>query len=201
MSENFTLALETGISGGSICLFIDQKEKFSWTGEGKNINSGDFLRALRNLLDNYNVEKSSLDKILISEGPGSFTGLRIGFSIVKALKLAYRCKIVRISIIDTLLIKRLITIVVYQLKEDELIWRLSKENNVSEFEIVEYNGSYIEFLNFIRQKSIHRIIANDRLYNRLCEEGRISETIELIMFPANLATLMGRYYFSSEVKE
>ena len=53
----------------------------------KNIESGrsnDLMTIVKNLLDNNNLHLSDIDLFACSVGPGSFTGVRIGVSTIKA---------------------------------------------------------------------------------------------------------------------
>lgn len=54
------------------------------------------------LLKNHNINLSNLDGIIISNGPGNFTGIRIGISIAQGLTLYSRIPIIVVSSLATL---------------------------------------------------------------------------------------------------
>ena len=55
-----------------------------------------------NILKEYNIEVNSLDGFVISRGPGSFTGLRIGMATLKGLAFASKKPLISISTLDAL---------------------------------------------------------------------------------------------------
>lgn len=57
---------------------------------------------IENLLSQTNVEKSELDAIAFSEGPGSYTGLRIGSSVAKGLCYALDVRLVVVSTLEAM---------------------------------------------------------------------------------------------------
>jgi len=79
------LAIETS---GNICgtaIYIDQSKYFEIIVNLKNSHSGILLDIVDRALNYGQVGLSELECIAISSGPGSFTGLRIGYSVVKGL--------------------------------------------------------------------------------------------------------------------
>lgn len=57
---------------------------------------------IKKLLNFANLKLKDLDAYCISIGPGSFTGLRIGVSTVKALNIVYNKKIIAVPSLDVL---------------------------------------------------------------------------------------------------
>jgi len=60
------------------------------------------IPTIKKLLDFANLKLKDLDAYCISIGPGSFTGLRIGVSTVKALNIVYNKKIIAVPSLDVL---------------------------------------------------------------------------------------------------
>lgn len=46
------------------------------------------LPIIQNLLEKYNLIPKDLDEVTVHEGPGSFTGVRVGVSIANAISFA-----------------------------------------------------------------------------------------------------------------
>ena len=71
----------------------------------KNINlkhSVTLLPALEDMLENNGVSLSEIDVFCSVIGPGSFTGIRIGVSTVKALAYAFDKKVLQVTSFDVL---------------------------------------------------------------------------------------------------
>ena len=52
---------------------------------------------LKEVLDNAKIDTNEVDKILVVNGPGSFTGVRIGVTIAKVYAYLTKCEIVSVS--------------------------------------------------------------------------------------------------------
>lgn len=58
------------------------------------------LPAIQYVLEKVELKPENLDYISISNGPGSFTGLRLGFSAAKAIEMATNAKLYGINTLD-----------------------------------------------------------------------------------------------------
>ena len=90
------LAIDTATDICSVSLylnriFIDTKSSFESRSHSKTLAV--FVQELLNI---NNISISKLDAIAISTGPGSYTGLRIGFSFVKGLAYPYKLPIIMV---------------------------------------------------------------------------------------------------------
>ena len=81
------LGIETSTPVCSVGLTNNQKLVAEFSLNIRNAHSRVLAGAVKNILDSAAIEISDLDGIAISIGPGSFTGLRIGLSLVKGLAL------------------------------------------------------------------------------------------------------------------
>ncbi|MCR5291155.1 MAG: tRNA (adenosine(37)-N6)-threonylcarbamoyltransferase complex dimerization subunit type 1 TsaB [Treponema sp.] len=59
------------------------------------------LPAIDSVLQKVDMQSKELDYTVLCKGPGSFTGLRLGFAAVKAIELAYGIPVYGISTLDT----------------------------------------------------------------------------------------------------
>ena len=96
------LGLETGLDGGSISVFEAGREIDFAFGSGNISKSEDILLLLESLLEKNAIEKSDIGTIVVSDGPGSLTGIRIGLSIAKGLSTALAADIWKISVLEAL---------------------------------------------------------------------------------------------------
>lgn len=68
---------------------------------GKNL-SVYALKKISELLENINLKPDDIDKIMIVNGPGSFTGIRVGVTIAKTIAYTLNKEIVTISSIEAM---------------------------------------------------------------------------------------------------
>lgn len=81
------LAIESAIGGGSISLLRDTTELGSWVGDTSSVSKAEnLLFNIDQLLAECNIDRTELDLIAVSAGPGSFTGIRIGIATALGLK-------------------------------------------------------------------------------------------------------------------
>uniref|UniRef100_A0A7V6CEL3 tRNA (Adenosine(37)-N6)-threonylcarbamoyltransferase complex dimerization subunit type 1 TsaB n=1 Tax=Thermodesulfobacterium geofontis TaxID=1295609 RepID=A0A7V6CEL3_9BACT len=101
MESPLILAIETSGKTGGIALF-----KENLLGEvtllSKESYSNIIFKSLPFVEKNLNFSLDSLDYYAIDIGPGSFTGLRIGLSILKGLNLVYPRPVIPVSSLEVL---------------------------------------------------------------------------------------------------
>lgn len=100
----YSLFIDTHSSDIVLILYKDKKIVKKITQESKMSHSVYCLPLIKELLNKNNIELKDLGLILVVNGPGSFTGIRIGMTIAKTV--AYSLNI-PIKLIDSLLIKAL----------------------------------------------------------------------------------------------
>ena len=62
--------------------------------------SAQLIPTVKRLLEAHNIEKSHIDVIAAANGPGTFTGLRVGLAAVKALAEILQKPIVTVSVLE-----------------------------------------------------------------------------------------------------
>ncbi|MBM4275457.1 MAG: tRNA (adenosine(37)-N6)-threonylcarbamoyltransferase complex dimerization subunit type 1 TsaB [Deltaproteobacteria bacterium] len=96
------LALDTATDKGSLALAADGR----LLGEYSLETAGTYLRhllpGLEALLKAAGREPQDIGAIAVSQGPGNFTGLRIGLATAKGLALARGCPLVAVSTLEVL---------------------------------------------------------------------------------------------------
>ena len=97
------LALETSGAVGSVCLCKDDRAPAERNFGGAKQHGRDLVPCVESLFRElgWNPRKE-LDLVAVSQGPGSFTGLRVGVAFVKALAYATGCEVVGVSSLDVL---------------------------------------------------------------------------------------------------
>jgi len=96
------LGVDTSTSCGGVGLVDDQGVIADTLLNLPVTHSERLLAAIGGVLDQSSCNLTDLSGIAISLGPGSFTGLRIGVSVVKGLAFATGLPVVGVSTLDTL---------------------------------------------------------------------------------------------------
>lgn len=207
MKKNITLALETGIYGGSICLLKNRREIAGWIGESVQTKSNEYLESIKTILYTSHVKIGEINKIVISEGPGSYTGLRIGFSIAKGLKTALGIEIEGISVLEAIAQQsRPITTIALPFGKNEVCWKKTgkSEENAENAESVENNpvlqisqnpatfSRTTDFIDILKHQKPANLILPEKLYSELTNYADFpNKDLNIIYTDTNLAHTLG----------
>jgi len=82
------LAIDTATHSLSLALHDGQQIRGEMTWTTPNQHTVELMPAVRQLLDRAHVANADLTLLAVSQGPGSFNGLRIGFSLAKGLAMS-----------------------------------------------------------------------------------------------------------------
>lgn len=96
------LAVDSSSKVATVALMKDEKLLGEITLNDKKEHSVILMNIIENLLKSNNLTISDLDGYVVSKGPGSFTGLRIGMATVKGLSFGSGKPYVSISSLDAL---------------------------------------------------------------------------------------------------
>ncbi len=100
---NTILCLETASTNCSVAIGRDGKILALKEDYGKNFSHAERLHIfIDEILQENNLKFSDLDAIAISEGPGSYTGLRIGVSAAKGLCYSLELPMVAVPTLESL---------------------------------------------------------------------------------------------------
>ncbi len=96
------LAFDTSTSRGSLALVADERVLAEYTLESPASYLNRLLVGIEQLLADTGRTLSEVGLIVVSAGPGNFTGLRLGLATAKGLALAQGCPVVAINTLDAL---------------------------------------------------------------------------------------------------
>lgn len=101
------LAIETSIRGVSLGIFEVTEDGVSLSAaehcEDRQASSSFLPAALKQLLSDTQLELPSLDSLVVSRGPGSFTGIKIGLSFAQGLiRGGYQGQVMGVSALECL---------------------------------------------------------------------------------------------------
>ena len=94
-------AVDTSAKVSSVALLKDGKLAAITTLNTGNTHSETLLVSVKSLLNQANVKVSDIDLFAVTNGPGSFTGIRIGVSLIKGLAFGNK-KCVGVSTLEAL---------------------------------------------------------------------------------------------------
>ncbi len=99
------LAVDTNTHAGSVALLRDRRLLTEVNLDSPQTHSERLLPAIDMMLRMQRVELAHIDGYALAVGPGSFTGIRIGMSTVKALAMASGKPIAPVSNLEALALK------------------------------------------------------------------------------------------------
>ncbi|QYO67343.1 tRNA (adenosine(37)-N6)-threonylcarbamoyltransferase complex dimerization subunit type 1 TsaB [Leptolyngbya sp. 7M] len=104
--DQITLAIETAIRGGSLALLRGTDVVAKSTGSEDVSRAEKIIPSIRQLLASAQMELDEVEKIAVSRGPGSFTGIRIGIATALGLGKAKDVEIIGVSVLDAIIASR-----------------------------------------------------------------------------------------------
>lgn len=96
------LAMDTSSTVATVALMDENKLIGEYTINHKRTHSQKLMPLIAALLEDCEVKMEQIEVIAVAEGPGSFTGLRIGAATAKGLAHAMDIPVVGISTLDAL---------------------------------------------------------------------------------------------------
>ncbi|HSP05697.1 MAG TPA: tRNA (adenosine(37)-N6)-threonylcarbamoyltransferase complex dimerization subunit type 1 TsaB, partial [Acidobacteriota bacterium] len=94
------LAVDTSTDVCSLCVTIDNHRVAEYASKSKITHTERLLPAVDMVFAHLGWKISEIDALAVIHGPGSFTGLRIGLSVVKGIALAVGCPVVAANALE-----------------------------------------------------------------------------------------------------
>ncbi len=98
----YCLAFETSSALGGVALGLGGDVLGTGKLSGPRMHAVEFLPAIAALCDSHAVEPTSVRRVFVSSGPGSFTGLRIGITTARMIGLATGARIVAVPTLEVI---------------------------------------------------------------------------------------------------
>lgn len=95
------LAIETATAACSVALLCDGRVSGRFE-VGNNIHSEVLLEMVKELLSDAGISAKELDAVAVGQGPGSFTGLRIGVGAAQGIAFGVNAPMIGVSSLDVL---------------------------------------------------------------------------------------------------
>lgn len=100
-----TLAIETATRVCATAVIVDGIVRAEHSVDSPNVHSEKLLTLIDASLNGAAIERTAIDLISVSIGPGSFTGLRIGLSAAKGLAFALDIPLIAVSTLSALALR------------------------------------------------------------------------------------------------
>lgn len=152
------ISIDTATSILNISLLKDGNI-VSVKGEGESSNNEELASLLKKILDDNNIDINDVGTILINKGPGSFTGLRIGYAFLEGLMLSLDIKVSQICLLEA--VRYVFKDVI---KEDSLICQYIRKNNYFVYNVKENCLKYTEsedINNFLKETNSKAYVINN----------------------------------------
>lgn len=91
------LLIDTSNQPLSVALMQDEKVLIEQTTNIKQNHSVQLMPEIQKLFEQSQVDKQEITDIVVAEGPGSYTGLRIGVTVAKTLAYALQTRLYGVS--------------------------------------------------------------------------------------------------------
>lgn len=96
------LAMDSTANTSTVAVLEDDNLLSLYTTNTKNTHSETLLPMVKSALESLQLKVDDIDAFAVSEGPGSFTGVRIGVATVKGIAFGKEKKCVGVSTIEAL---------------------------------------------------------------------------------------------------
>lgn len=97
------LSIETALGAASVCVWQQGAVRATWEAESSFHNAKTLLTGIDSVLKNASLTYADLGAVACSVGPGSFTGLRIGLSAARAIRLATGLPLIPVNTLEATL--------------------------------------------------------------------------------------------------
>jgi tRNA threonylcarbamoyl adenosine modification protein YeaZ len=192
-NSDILLAIESAIAGGSVALMRGSQRIDGIIGASGQSRAEDLLLNIDELLKRNELDKTSIKKIIVAAGPGSFTGIRIGIATAIGLAAALRIEVKQVSTLAAIAMASEVSgpvLAALPVGRDTIC---TQTFNVSAENAIESTPpdtiSTDEFRELNSNDSNQPVVMNNSLYELLPTAGRSSA----IDVGSDLAQYLGRF--------
>ncbi len=100
--QSYILAVETSSRVGSVAIGRGERLIASARFASMSRHGVELIPTVRRLFEDNGIVAGDVDVVCVSGGPGSFTGLRVGFAFARALAQVVGAKLVKVSSTDVI---------------------------------------------------------------------------------------------------
>lgn len=97
-----SLFIDTSTKELIISIIIDNEIKYLYQDGNSNELSGKIMPIIDEAFNKANIRPDDIDVIYVTNGPGSFTGIRIGLTIAKVMAWSLKIKVIPVSSLEVM---------------------------------------------------------------------------------------------------
>lgn len=195
MTSETILAIESAISSGSVALIAGGRTVGSWSSAEKVSRSEELLPRIAEMLESTGTRRSDLARIAVSNGPGSYTGIRIGLSTAMGLAAALGIPCTGVSLLKSLAFtsrEHGERVIVVPIGRDGFCWQHFDENKEDAKGSLPISGKLDELKSSLREHPAAAILAQTDAFEALVEAMSVTEARTLDL-GRDLAISVGLY--------
>lgn len=145
------LAIETSDKVCGACIYFDEEKYFVSKVLAKHSHSEMLFKVIDAVISFAEIKKSDINSIAVSEGPGSFTGLRIGMSAAKGLAVGLSIPIIPVPTFEAIALQ---SASLYNDKEIAVANKVNREE-------VYFAKFHVKTNNYIFTEELKIVLSND----------------------------------------
>jgi tRNA threonylcarbamoyladenosine biosynthesis protein TsaB len=154
MGRKFALAFDTSTNYLSVALAKENKIVAESHQQLPRQHLSKLLPTINWLLNRNNCQPKDLNLIIVGQGPGSYTGLRIGLATAQGLACSVECQLIGLPTFDVIAYQLLkpdrFVCIVTDAKRDQLYWAIYPPGNQAKPDEKKYQvGSIAELISQI----------------------------------------------------
>ncbi len=209
LSPSYTLYIETSSKTCSVALALDSQIIGSRYSESEFKHSKEAALFVRDLLHEARIKTNQIAEIYLSKGPGSYTGLRIGYSLVQGLAFPEMIPIIEVSTLQALaaqakflkkseIVKNYI--VFYEARKDEFFVCIYNAdlNQVQDIQVLSTN----ELLQFVQSfNSDPKLLVTNKSIDKNHLMSQSLNEAELLVTEINALNLFRYNNFTKNLEE
>lgn len=195
MNDKKLLAIETSGELCSVCIAFSPSKYDERNILMKHIHSEKLVPMIEKLLNSNQISTDQLDCVAVSVGPGSFTGLRIGMTVAKAIAFASKLPIVPVPTYSALSFE------IFEYLPNNTTFAIINNANIEEVYYAEYkcgleSPEIINGVNLLDKSEINEQIKNtDVIFGNL----KSIENIRIINSPRAVSIAKWTYLFGEDL--
>lgn len=189
MSE-YILAIEAAIRGGSLAIVRESEVISSLAGNADVARSESLLVDIDRLILDSGLKKEELGLIAVSNGPGSFTGIRVGISTALGLSDGLGIPCVGTPILDAIQFSYPNSAaIILPFGKNEFCWKIASTYDSSESLAA---GTPSDLFEAIAEIPSERILIHDYVHETLEADSQLSEILRNASYlGVNMAKFLG----------
>lgn len=178
------LAVDTSSVVATVALMEDERLLGEYSINNKKTHSQKLMVMIKEILAGLELKPSDIDVYAASIGPGSFTGLRIGVTTVKAMAYANSKPVIGVPTLDALaynvVTSGLIICPILDARNNQVFTALYRQKNNQLERLTEYMGIPVtELLQLIKEKDKAVIFVGDAVgLHKECFIAELGENCE-----------------------